>query len=230
MAQRQKYIKSVFIGKSPKYVYSGIGLTLIGWISIWLAPDGFKLLALIIEILGLVLLGIGFWLSREPTHFAKFSPEGVTFSFRNGDVNLQWHNIQRTALPTVVQFHDTITLDYIGFKFKDPIHFYENIPIRLANQLMQEQKELNLLAIKQSIYRNLETKSSISMVDDITWKDKSGIELEGVSAMFANRCTKLNSVLGFHFYISTSMFEATATEFLALTKAWQSLDQSKPKG
>jgi sporulation protein YlmC with PRC-barrel domain len=198
--------RSIYSSKSYHLLFIGLGFVVIGLLDNYSVNLFSNLVSILLMIAGLLLTGLFFWSLGEPETAIELRESGVTLNFRRGTVTVPWNYIQRVGVPTVASYWQIKELNYIAIKVSSPEHLYEQIPLRLASDLLNKQKDLRILAIRESQLReHYSEKTSDIYNEPLVWKSKQGICLEGVAAVFAYRSERLNKFLGFHLYFPLNM-------------------------
>lgn len=199
-----------------------LGLLISSQLLIWLPQSAF-LIGILLTSLSLVTLLVAYFKYREPFHSFVLSRQTVYFQHKNGRWQLDWHNIQRIAVPRVTQGMETNELAMIGIKLKSYKPFLVSISPRLITHILMEQRPLLLYGL--GIEDQLKCRSGKCFADDLLesdrFKDSDGSIYTGIQAMLANRMQKLRQRLGFDIYIASTELDRSEHEFVQLLKDCQ---------
>lgn len=192
----------------------GTGLILLGLLLITLLPQIFFLPGVFIVSAGIVGLIIGWFKLREPPYSLELTKEHIIYNNRKGKWRIHWDNIQRVDVPRVTKGIDTVELDMLGFRLKDPDTFLDEISLRLITHLLMEQRPL----VMQNVDPNCATGKCYGddMIEDEKFTKQDGTEVKGVIAMFGNRMAKLKQRLGYDVFVSVNDLDRSPREFIEL--------------
>jgi hypothetical protein len=137
------------------------------------------------------LLGIFLGWSKlaEPKYSLLCDAEGVRYQHRCGSWFLPWSAFSYCAMVNI----DGRTLTYIGFKVTDMDALLQQIPVRLAVKIINEQRPLYFEAIRQSC-RNGQCATELLREKD-QFKTSKAV-YDGVKAAFAQRMLRLSEATG----------------------------------
>lgn len=160
---------------------------------------------------------------REPQFSFLLSKSSICYQHKNGKWVLPWDNIQRVDVPHVSSGLERKSLHMVAIKVKDYAPLLENISPRLMSNILMEQRPLLFHNMPSANSENCSSGSCYSdeLLEDDIYKDAQGKIYKGITAMFANRMTKLRQRLGYDLYIPVSELDRSEHEFVTLLKQCQ---------
>ncbi|MBT1451622.1 DUF2982 domain-containing protein [Glaciecola sp. XM2] len=194
----------------------GAAAVFLGGMTISLLPELFFLAGILIIAAGIIALTMGFFKIREPKYSLEITKERLTYHHRLGKWHIDWHNIQRVDVPRVHSGLEHIDLEMVGFRLKQPEAFLSTISPRLITHLLMEQRPLVTQAERASCGTG--KCYGDDLIEDGKYQTTDGVELRGITAMFANRMRKLQSGLGYDVFISVNELDRSAQEFVNLVR------------
>lgn len=199
----------------------GLGLFIAWQLFLWL-PQQAYLLGILVASLSIVALLVAYFKHREPMHSFVLSRQAIHYQHKNGQWRLDWHNIQRIAVPRVTQGFEQNELAMIGIKLKAYGPFLRAISPRLITNLLMEQRPLLLygLGVEQQNCSSGQCYGD-DLLEDARFKDSDGQIYQGIHGMLANRMQKLRQRLGFDIYIAGSELDRSEHEFVRLLQDCQ---------
>lgn len=203
-------------------ITGAVSLTLGVLLMVFL-PVNYYLIGIFVISLSLVLLLITWVKYREPSYSLLLSKQDIVYQSRHGQWRLAWQNIQRIDIPKVDQGLNNIAIDMVGIKLKHYPDLLNNISPRLMTNLLMEQRALLFHQLSQEKNKSCSTGQCASdgLIEDDRYKDKAGNQYKGIQAMFANRMTRVRSLLGYDLYIPASDLDRSKEEFVNLLKQCQ---------
>lgn len=205
-----------------------IASVLIGLVGLCLASITFSVLPKSLYLIGifltsasLVALLIAWVKYREPQFSFLLSRTAILYNHRNGQWQLDWHNIQRIDVPKVTHGVELKSLDMVAIKIKDYSVFLETVSPRLMSNILMEQRPLLFHDMPPSKDCATGSCHSDDMLEHDYFKDSKGIEYKGIQAMFANRMTKLRARLGYDVFVAGSELDRPEQEFVDLLRQCQ---------
>ncbi len=170
--------------------------------------DIFILLACCIGIL------IGYVKTLEPAYSIKLDEHDMSYQHRFGTWQLAYNNIRRLGIPRVHRQGEYVALSYVGINIINYQSFLQQLHPRLAVKLLMEQKNLIQTALVSECPDG--TCPSELIFDDENYTTSCGHQYSGLIAMFANRMTRLKSLLGYDLYIPTTALDREEMKFIQL--------------
>tara|TARA_R110002153_G_scaffold202088_1_gene355269 strand:- start:8850 stop:9536 length:687 start_codon:yes stop_codon:yes gene_type:complete len=205
-----------------------IASVLVGLVGLCLASITFSVLPKSLYLIGifltsasLVALLIAWVKYREPQFSFLLSRTAILYNHRNGQWQLDWHNIQRIDVPKVTHGIELKSLDMVAIKIKDYSVFLETVSPRLMSNILMEQRPLLFHDMPPSKDCATGSCHSDDMLEHDYFKDSKGIEYKGIQAMFANRMTKLRARLGYDVFVAGSELDRPEQEFVDLLRQCQ---------
>ena len=200
----------------------GLGLLVASQILLWL-PSLFYVPGLLLVSLSLVTLLVAFFKYREPLHSFVLSRQTLFYQHKHGRWQLDWHNIQRIAVPRITQGVEQNELSMVGIKLKSYQPLLSSISPRLITNILMEQRPLLLYGLGAE--HQLKCSSGSCYGDDLLendhFKDSDGLIYTGMQGMLANRMQKLRQRLGFDLYIAGSELDRSEHAFVELLQQCQ---------
>lgn len=192
---------------------------------LYILPSHFYLIGIFLCSAALVAMLIGWFKIREPAYSFELSKEQIHYYHRYGRWQLGWDNIQRVDTPKLQAGLEQRTLSMIGIRLKDYEPLLDAISLRLASNMLLEQRPLLLQG------NNSDCASgncySENLIEEDRYQSANGRQYTGIKAMFANRMEKLRAGLGYDLYINAAELDRSAEDFVALLRSCQSEVQSQ---
>ncbi|MBC3767888.1 DUF2982 domain-containing protein [Neptunicella marina] len=194
--------------------------------TIWLShvPEFLRLPGYFIIAAAIVALIIAYSKYSQPQYSLIIHPDYLCYQHQYGQWQIHWLDIQRIDQP---KFHDGLhsqELNYIGIRLKHPTNVLTTISLRLANNLMLQQRPLLLMGDDSECASG--NCYASNLIENDHFDDKQGNVFKGVQAMFANRMQRLRKNLGYDLYIDASEFDRPIKEMLVLLRNCQQHVQS----
>ena len=166
----------------------------------------------LVFLVSLVCFIIGIFKHFEPENSFELTPEQLTYCHRYGRWNIQWDNIMRIDMPKVTEGIDTKVLPYIGIKLKDS-EVLAQLPRRLANNLLLEQRDLYFLACQIENIGLFERQ-----INDSPFKLSNKQKVIGPVGAFMHRSAMLRKTFGYDVFIPTNACDRQPQSFIELLK------------
>ena len=195
-----------------------IGL-LLALVVFFVLPESFFLLGVFLLSGAIVASIIAWYKWREPPHSLQLTKQHLAYIHRNGQWQLDWHNIQRIDVPKIHSGLDVTSLGLVGIKIKDYLPLLENISPRLATNILLEQRPLLLQLQKQGCATG--ACYSEDLLEDEVHKLAQGGTIKGIKGMLGNRMKKLRERLGYDLYIATAELDRDEQAFVDLLRQCQ---------
>lgn len=179
--------------------------------SFWWAD--FRLNIVFIFLASFVTMIVGLFKHFEPQNSFELTPQGMVYCHRYGDLTVEWDNIMIIEQPRVTEGVESKELAYIGFKLKDAEKLAEVVTRRLANNLLQEQRDLYFLACQLENISLFERQ-----INDSPYKTKTGEKLIGPIGAWMHRMEMTRRVYGFDLFIPINACDREPQAFIDLLK------------
>ena len=198
----------------------GLLLFFVALIALMLLPETFYLVGIFLLSASVIAFLIAWVKYREPQFSFLLSKSSICYQHKNGRWVLPWDNIQRIDVPHVTSGIERKNLHMVAIKIKDYSLLLENMSPRLMSNILMEQRPLLFHNMPSE---NCSTGSCYSdeLLEDDVYKDEQGKIYKGITAMFANRMTKLRQRLGYDLYIPVSELDRSEHEFANLLQQCQ---------
>lgn len=191
-----------------------LGLILSGLLANFFWWD-FRLHLVLLLLVSLILLIIGAFKHFEPVNSFELTPQYLCYFHRYGACQLAWDNIQRIDIPVVTQGIEAKPLAYIGIRLKNP-EVLAQLPRRLANNLLSEQRDLYFLACQLNHIGLLERQ-----INDQPFRLSNKQLVIGPVGAFLHRSTMLAKTFGYELFIPFNACDREPQKFLELLKQCQ---------
>lgn len=188
----------------------------ISWLLLARLPDSMFLLGIFISCLSIVAILIGWFKLREPSYSLALSPLQLLYLHRCGRWSLDWQNIQRIDIPRVSKGLHMQDMELVGIRLKRYQPLLESISPRLATNILMEQRPLLQYAQSQDCATG--NCYSDNLIEDDRYRLDDGKVVTGVTAMLANRMTKLRQALGYDLFIPATELDRPIAEFVTLLR------------
>ncbi|MBN7823862.1 DUF2982 domain-containing protein [Bowmanella dokdonensis] len=188
--------------------------------SAWLAwmPEWLRLAGIFLVSASLVTILIGWFKVREPVFSLELTRRQLLYRHRYGSWQLGWDNIQRIDIPRVQSGLDHIEMELVGIRIKDYGPLLDSISVRLASNILMQQRPLLLQASRDNCQTGQCYSESLIEEDRFRLGDRI---YTGIRAMLANRMQKMRATLGYDLYIYASELDRPESEFINLLRACQ---------
>ncbi len=164
-----------------------------------------------------VTLLMGLFKHFEPINSFELTPECLTYCHRYGELKIPWGNIMIIDQPRVTEGVESKELAYIGLKLKDVETLRETLSRRLANNLLQEQRDLYFLACQLENIGLFERQ-----INDTPFKMSNGDKVIGPIGAWFYRMEMTRRVYGYDLFIPTNACDREPQAFIALLKECKS--------
>lgn len=186
--------------------------------------DSYRLNLVFFSLLSFITLLIGVFKRFEPENSFELTPSGMVYYHRRGSWKVSWDNAMIIDQPKVTQGVETKKLNYIGIKLRDPQVMVNSVSRRMANQLLQEQRDLYFLGCQLEGISILERQ-----INDSPYKTATGEKIIGPLGAWMHRITMLRKVFGYDLYIPLDACDREPQEFVALLKECKQAAENYPK-
>lgn len=177
--------------------------------------DDYKILLIFIMSAAFMVLFVSLLKFLEPPISYCITPETIFYYHRNGHWDLPWQDILRIGDIRADVRGEHVQLPYVGIKVNCLANLAQTISPRLANQLLYEQLDLLLLAVK-----NHEINLSNGLINFDPF-ELNGVTYKGPVAAWLYSVEELNKAYGYHLYLPENSFDRGLIEFLGLLKECQ---------
>ncbi|WP_448565703.1 DUF2982 domain-containing protein [Thalassotalea ganghwensis] len=187
------------------------GLFIVLLLGQWFWQDA-KFPLMFAALVAIVTIVIGASKLLEPRYRFDLTPQALTFIHRKGCWSLPW-SVIRNIYP-ITNTHGIVReeLGYIGIRVEQLTDIANNMPPRLANHLLHEQKPLLLYCVSRGLAKREEV---IINFESFKLGDK---EIKGPLAGFLHQCVLLHRVYGAHLFIAQTDIDRSMEDFTALLK------------
>ena len=175
----------------------------------------YRIQIVMIFLVSFVCLLVGIFKHFEPQNSFELTPQQLSFFHRRGQLNIEWDNIMRIALPKITEGIETKELPYIGIKLKDS-EVLAKLPRRLANGLLLEQRDLYFLACQLEDIGFFDRQ-----INDSPFKLANKDKVIGPVGAFLHRTAMLRKTFGFDVFIPTNACDREPQAFIELLKQCQ---------
>ena len=185
------------------------GFFLVSVLTSWFWHEWRLALIFLYFLAGVVLLtGIGKWI--QPNHSFLLTKQALHYVHSHGELIIPWHSIQRVDQLVATSVIERSELPYIGIKLIQDTHAIYEIPQRLANKLIHEQKPLIIFALSRDMI-SLDQ----SLINFEGFKTKSET-IKGPKAAFLHQSEVLAKAFGYQVYLPKSAFDRSTADFVKL--------------
>lgn len=181
-----------------KVIIVCVALLLALWLGSWLWLDQVGVAAGLTAVLIVLGLYAGLAKLQEPPFFLQCDEQGVHYFHRRGSWHLPWQSFLYSAIPQ----HDGHELAFIAFKVTDYDAFLATLPLRLAVQIMSEQRTLYLDAVRSSCHSGQCVSELLEEKGQFETKNQ---RYNGIKAAFAQRMQRLGMAMGYEVYVPLSL-------------------------
>jgi hypothetical protein len=164
-------------------------------------------------LMSLVALIIGLFKHFEPDNSFELTPEGMVYFHRRGSWQVSWDNVMIIEQPKVTQGVEAKPLSYIGIKLRDSQVLAKIVSRRLANQLLQEQRDLYFLGCQLEGISLLERQ-----INDSPFKMANGEKVIGPIGAWLHRTEMLRRNFGYDLFIPLDACDREPDAFVTLLK------------
>lgn len=173
----------------------------------------YRLQIVMIFMVSVVSLIIGLFKHFEPENSFELTPQGMKYIHRYGEWQLDWENIMIIDQPSITEGVETKALAYIGIKLHDTQVLAKLLSRRMANNMLQEQRDLYFLACQVENIGLFERQ-----INDKPYKLDDGEKVIGPIGAYLHRCDMLRKSFGYDVYIPINALDRPPEEFVALLK------------
>lgn len=173
----------------------------------------FKLNIIFVFLLSLITLLVGLFKHFEPQNSFSLTPDGITYFHRRGHWQVQWHNVMIIDQPSVTKGLESQPLAYIGIKLRDAEVLAKEVSRRMANQLLQEQRDLYFLGCQLKGISLLERQ-----INDAPFKTTNGEKIIGPVGAWLHRTQMLRETFGYDLFIPLNACDREPQAFVDLLK------------
>ena len=173
--------------------------------------DSYRLNIVLISLVSFNTLLIGLFKHFEPLNSFDLSPRGMVYHHRYGSWQISWDNVMIIEQPKVTQGIESKELSYIGIKLHDTDVLAKVISRRMANHLLQEQRDLYFLGCQ------LEDISLFNrQINDQPYKTTTGEKIIGPIGAWLHRVAMLRKTFGYDLYIPIDACDRDPQAFVEL--------------
>jgi len=221
-----QHIKPLVRRNGLTLIWSGMLITMLMFLLLWLFMEGPVLPAYLLLLSGLMMTFIGWLKLNEPPISLSLCQHYLHYHHRYGGWALKWHNIQRIDQPRVHVGWDLHPLPYIGFKIRRYDEFLALITPRLAVHLLTEQRPVLLQALQSEQPHDQPVRGSdplqgIDSLEESEFCSPEGLRYDGALAMLAQRMTRMRHLLGYDLLIPINSLDRDPDAFLKLLRHYQ---------
>jgi hypothetical protein len=173
--------------------------------------DSYRLNIVFISLLSFITLLIGLFKHFEPLNSFDLTPNGMIYYHRHGRWEVTWDNVMIIAQPSVTQGVESKELSYIGIKLRNTDVLAKVISRRMANNLLQEQRDLYFLGCQLEDI-NLFNRQ----INDQPYKMANGEKIIGPIGAWLHRVDMLRKIFGYDLYIPIDACDREPKAFVEL--------------
>jgi hypothetical protein len=193
-------------------VLGSAGLLLSALLANFLWHD-FRLPIVFVLLMSFVTLLIGLFKHFEPPISFDLSPEGMIYYHRYGQWQVSWDNVMIIDQPKVTEGLETKELSYIGIKLRDADALAKTVSRRMANHMLQEQRDLYYLGCQLDGIDLFDRQINVK-----PFKIASGEKIIGPIGAWLHRIEMLRRIYGYDLYIPLNACDRSPQAFIELLK------------
>lgn len=216
---KTRYIKPA-IDPSFSYYYVGgiVGIVIALFLGLFFPATSLPTVA--IMLLGAsMMLFIGYRCRNGPELTFTLTFMHIQFHSLYGGWVARWKNIDRIAQAEIGADGWYQPIPWVGIRLNRYEEFIRAICPRVASKLLIEQRVLLMMAHK-SMSDDTDPPIEDILFDDKPFVTSSGVVLNGLQAMLANRMRYNRQFLGYDFFISEDYLDRPAADFAGLARRY----------
>lgn len=173
----------------------------------------YRLNIVFLFLVSFVTMALGLFKHFEPPNSFELTPDLMVYCHRYGNLPVSWDNMMIIDQPRVTEGAESKELAYIGFKLKDADVLAKSISRRMANHLLQEQRDLYFLACQLENISLFERQ-----INDKPYKTAQGEQIIGPIGAWLHRMVMLRRVFGYDLMIPLNACDREPQAFIDLLK------------